>query len=59
MKYRGAGFYTRVYGYVERYMVRCRCAWCWMLMYGVEWCCIDVYDGFKCCIVERIYNNEI
>ena len=33
--------------YVERYMVRCRPkgSWCWMVMYEVVWCCIEVYGG--------------
>ena len=58
--YWGAWCYsTWMYGDVERYMVRCRGAWCWMVMYGVEWRCTEVYGGVKCCIVEKNYNNEI
>ena len=44
--YWGAWCYsTWMYGDVERYMVRCRGAWCWMVMYGVEWRCTEVYGG--------------
>ena len=39
--------------------MRCRGACCWMVMYGVEWCCAEVYGGVKCCIVEKNYNTEI
>ena len=47
MRYRSTWCYTWVYGYVERYMVRCRPrgTLCWMVMYEVVWCCIELYGG--------------
>ena len=46
------------HGYVERYMVRCRGAWCWMVMYGVgSGLGLGLYGVVWWCLVLYSQNN--